>query len=67
MWGDIISTNKEALLKSLETHEAQCQNLRHWIQSDNQDAILAWLHESKHRRDTWLSQYQQRPNQEDGA
>ena len=67
MWGDIISTNKEALVKSLETHESQCQNLRHWIQSDNQDAILAWLNESKQWRDTWLKQYKQRPNLEDGA
>ena len=67
MWGDIISTNKDALLKSLETHAAQCRNLHHWIQSDDQDAILAWLHESKHRRDTWLKQYQHRPNQEHGV
>lgn len=67
MWGDIISTNKEALLSSLESHENQCQKLRHWIQSDDHDAILAWLSESKHRRDTWLKNYEQRPNQEEGA
>jgi prephenate dehydrogenase len=67
MWGDIVSTNKKALLESLEAHEHQSQKLRQWIQSDDHDAILAWLSESKRRRDNWLKQYLQRPSQEDGA
>jgi prephenate dehydrogenase len=67
MWGDIVSTNKKALLESLEAHEHQSQKLRQWIQSDDHDAILAWLSESKRRRDNWLKQYLQRPSQEDSA
>lgn len=67
IWGDIITTNKEALLTSLETHETQCRQLRSWIQSDNQDAIMDWLHQSKDRRDAWLKQYLNRLGPEQSA
>lgn len=67
MWGDIISTNKEALLRSLKNHEIQCSKLRSWIESNNQEDIDDWLDQSKQRRDAWLKQYLKRPDKKGDA
>ena len=60
MWGDILASNKKALLESLETHETQCRQIRDLIQSEDHQAILSWLKTSKQRRDDWFKAYKER-------
>jgi prephenate dehydrogenase len=57
MWADILASNKEALLESLDTHLTQCKEIRMSIEQEQHEALFKWLSESKARRDAWLANY----------
>ena len=60
MWGDILTSNKHALIQSLNSFEEQCQKVKSWIQEENHDALYRWLKDSKTKRDAWLEYFRER-------
>ena len=54
VWTDIFSTNKTAMLESIDQFAAALAKFRGVIESGDEPALTKLLEDAKHARDTWL-------------